>query len=254
MICHEAGLPKKALRAAQAILLILFCILTIAASQQPVADRVEDLIKKLQDKHPGPRAAAVAELAKIKDPRVVPLLLGALKDADSYVRGQTAAALGDIADKRAVQPLITALKDDDYMYVRQESAKALGKIKDASAVQPLINALNDETPEVREEAAKALIGIGAPAKELLDHALKKGDLRVVADSYYLFISIGKPASKAALIDALQKYGTKRMAVDFIACGNTQLKEAGQKWAESHGYKIGGQAGSMNGPKWKRFSD
>jgi HEAT repeat protein len=252
MIYHKIMPRGKALKAIRVVLLIFFCILTTAASQQPVADRVESLIKKFQSKHSGDRAEAVRELARIKDARVVPLLIGALKDADSYVRGQTAAALGDTGDKRAVQPLITVLKDDDYMYVRQESAKALGKIKDGSAVQPLINALNDETPDVREEAAKALIGIGAPAKETLDRALKQGDLKVVADAYYFLISVGEPASEATLIGALHKYGNKRMATDFVNCGNVQLKEAAQQWARSHGYKLGDGAGALDSPKWKRF--
>jgi len=252
MIRHKIRPSNGAFRAAQVILLIFLCVLTIAASQQPAVDKVETLIKKLQSKHPGARADAVAELSKIKDARVLPSLIGALKDADSYVRGQTAAALGDIGDKRAVQPLITVLKDDDYMYVRQESAKALGKIKDGSAVDPLINALNDETTDVREEAAKALLGIGAPAKEKLDRALKQEDLRVVADAYYFFISVGEPSSEATLIRALHKYGSKKMATDFIDCGNMQLKEAGQRWAQSHGYKNGQPAGPMDGPKWKRL--
>jgi HEAT repeat protein len=252
MTYHKIMLPSKALKAIQVILLIFLFILTTAASQQPAADKVESLIKKFQSKHPNDRAEAVTQLARIKDARVVPLLIGALKDADSYVRGQTAAALGDTGDKRAVQPLITVLKDDDYMYVRQESAKALGKIKDSSAVRPLINALNDETPDVREEAAKALIGIGAPAKETLDRALKKGNLKVIAAAYYFFISVGETESEAALIGALHKYGNKRMAGDFANCGNMQLKEAAQQWAQSHGYKIGERAGSPDGPKWKRF--
>jgi HEAT repeat protein len=254
MIYHKIMLPNRTLKATQIMLLVFFCVLTTAASQQTAADRMDSLIKKLQSKHSGDRAEAVAQLAKIKDARVVPLLIGALKDADSYVRGQTAAALGDTGDKRAVQPLITVLKDDDYMYVRQESAKALGKIKDGSAVQPLINALNDETPDVREEAAKALIGIGAPAKETLDRALKQGDLKVVADAYYFFISVGEPGSEAALIGALHKYGNKRMATDFVNCGNMQLKEAAQQWAQSHGYKIGDGSGAPDSPKWKRFKD
>jgi HEAT repeat protein len=252
MIYHKIMPPNKGLKAIQVLLLIFFCILTTAASQQPAADRVESLIKKFQSKRPNDRAEAVTQLARIKDARVVPLLIGALKDANSYVRGQTAAALGDTGDKRAVQPLITVLKDDDYMYVRHESAKALGKIKDGSAVQPLINALNDETPDVREEAAKALIEIGAPARETLDRALKQGNLKAVADAYYFLISIGEPRSEVALIGALHKYGNKRMATDFINCGNMRLKEAGQKWAQSHGYKLGGGAGALDSPKWKRF--
>ncbi len=243
---------SEAVKATRIILLIFLCSLTLAASQQNTEDRIAGLIKKLESKHPSTRAQTVIELGKIKDARVIAPLINTLKDKDSYVRGQAAAVLGEIGDKRAVQPLITVLKDDDYLYVRQESAKALGKIKDSSAVQPLINALNDESPDVREEAAKALIGIGTPASETLNRALKENDLKVVADAYYFFISIGEPGSEAALIGALNKYGSKRMALDFINCGNIQLKEAAYKWAESHGRKIEERAGSTDGPRWKSF--
>jgi hypothetical protein len=41
-------------------------------------------------------------------------------------------------------------------------------------------------------------------------------------------------------------------MDFLSCGNIKLKEAGQEWAKSHGYKIRGSTGSPDGPKWKRF--
>jgi HEAT repeat protein len=252
MVCHKVTEMNKALKATQIMLLILFCILTTAASEQNAGDRIDSLIKKMQSKHANVRAGTVAELARIKDPRVMMPLIAALKDANSYVRGQAASALGDIGDKRAVQPLITVLRDDDYLYVRQESAKALGKIKDSSAVQPLMKALNDESPDVREEAAKALIGIGAPANEILNRALTENDLKAVAGAYYFFISVGEPASEAALIEALNKYGSKRMAMDFVNCGNIKLKEAAYKWAESRGYKIGDGSGSRDSPKWKRF--
>jgi len=254
MAHHNVMGPNKALKATQVILLIFFCILTTAASQQNAGDRIDSLIKKLQSKHPNTRAQTVIELGKIKDARVMTPLISALKDKDSYVRGQAASVLGEIGDKRAVQPLITVMKDDEYLYVRQESAKALGKIKDDRAVKPLINALSDESPDVREEAAEALIGIGAPANETLNRALKENDLKVVADAYYLFISIGEPGSEAALIGALSKYGNKRMALDFISCGNAQLKEAAYKWAESHGYRIEEHMGTSDGPKWKRFKN
>jgi HEAT repeat protein len=252
MVRHQVMGLDKALKATQITLLILFCILTAAASEQNAGDRIDSLIKKMQSKRANVRSGTVAELGKIKDPRVVTPLIAALKDADSYVRGQAASTLGEIGDRRAVQPLITVLRDDDYLYVRQESAKALGKIKDSSAVHPLIKALNDESPDVREEAAKALIGIGPPANEILNRALKENDVRVVADAYYFFIFTGEPESEAALIGALNKYGSKRMALDFVNCGNMKLKEAAYKWAESRGYKIGEHPGSTDGPKWKKF--
>jgi len=243
---------NKSFKATQIILLIFFYMLTIAASQQKAEDKVDSLIKKLQSNNRNTRAHAVIELGKIKDARVITPLINALKDTDSYVRGQAAWSLGEIKDTHAVQPLITVLKDDDYVHIRMESARALGKIKDSRAVQPLITTLNDESPDIREEAVKALIEIGAPVAEQLKHAVKENDLKTVADAYYYFISIGEPGIESMLIRALDKYGNKRMAMDFIYCENIQLKEAAYKWAKSHGYKIEEDISIINGPKWKRF--
>ena len=252
MIHHKITGLDKALKTSQIIILIFFFMLTMAASQQNTEDKVDSLIKKLQSKNSHTRAQTIIALGKLKDARVITPLINALNDTDSYVRGQAVWALGEIKDTRAVQPLITVLKDDDYLYVRQESAKGLGKIKDRRAVQPLINALNDECSDVREEAVKALIEIGAPVSEQLNHALNEKDLKAVADAYYLIISVGEPGTEDMLIGALHTYGNKRMAMDFINCGNMQLKEAAYKWAKSHSYKIEEDIGARGGPKWERF--
>jgi len=253
MIHHKITGLNKTLKMTQVILLIFFFMLTIAASQQNAEDKVDSLIKKLQSKNRHTRAQTVIALGKLKDARAITPLINALNDTDSYVRGQAAWALGEIKDTSAVQPLITVLKDD-YLYVRQESAKGLGKIKDRRAVQPLINALNDEYPDVREEAVKALIEIGAPVSEQLNNALKEKDLRAIADAYYFIISVGEPGTEDMLIGALHTYGNNRMAMDFLNCGNMQLKEAAYKWAKSHSYKIEEDTGARDGPKWRRFKN
>jgi HEAT repeat protein len=251
MAHHKIIGPKKAVKAIQIILILFFFLLTIAASQQNAEDKVGGLIKKMQSKNAHIRAKTVIALGKIKDTRVIPLLINALQDKDSYVRGQAAWSLGEIKDPHAVQPLITVLTDD-YVYVRQESARALGKLKDSRAVPALITALNDENPDVREEAVKALIEIGAPVTERLNHALKENDLKTVADVYYYFISIGEPDMEAILINMLYKHGNKRMVMDLIGCGNMQLKDAAYQWAKSHGYRIKEDIDIINGPKWGRF--
>jgi HEAT repeat protein len=252
MIHHKITGPDKALKTSRIILLIFFFMLTMAASQQNIEDKTDGLIKKLQSKNRHTRVQTVIALGKLKDARVITPLINALNDTDSYVRGQAAWALGELKDTRAVQPLINVLKNDVYLYVRLESARGLGKIKDSRAVQALINALNDENSDVREEAVKALIEIGAPVSEQVNHALKEKDLRAVADAYYFIISVGEPGAEEMLIGALHKYGNKSMAMDFINCGNMQLKEAAYKWAKSHGYKIEKDTGTKNSPQWQRF--
>jgi HEAT repeats len=252
MLNHKCIGQDKSVAAGEIIVLIFFCVLLAAGSQSIPEDKVNSLIKKLQSKTPHTRVEAVKELGKIKDPRTVPSLINALKDTDAYVRGQAAWILGEMKDVRAVQPLLTILKEDDYLYVRQESLKALGKIKDVRAVQPLMDALKDENPEISEEAATALIGIGAPATEPLNRALKEHNLRVVADTYYFLICLGEPGTETILVDALNKYGTKRMSMDFINCGNIQLKEAAKQWSEKHNYKMKEGIEAGHGPKWEKF--
>jgi hypothetical protein len=49
--------------------------------------------------------------------------------------------------------------------------------------------------------------------------------------------------------ALNKYGSKEMAEDFLNCGNSLLDEAGREWANTHGYYIESKPDSGSGPKW-----
>jgi HEAT repeat protein len=86
-----------------------------------------------------------------------------LEDADSYVRGSAANALGQIGDRLAVEPLAKALLDTDTVpNVRGSAATALGQIGDRLAVEPLAKALldTDTAPNVRGSAANALGQIG----------------------------------------------------------------------------------------------
>jgi hypothetical protein len=85
----------------------------------------------------------------------IQVLVEALKDKDSVVRGIAAEALGKLKDPRAVEPLIGALKDEDW-YVRKSAAEALGELRDPRAVEPLIKALKDKDRNVRASAANAL--------------------------------------------------------------------------------------------------
>jgi hypothetical protein len=141
---------------------------------------------------------AASWLGKIKDPRAVEPLIAALKDTDSRVRFNAAAALvktgvpaveplieamrplvaapnspANINNLKmveaglvrigtpAVEPLIAALKDPDSN-VRVMAADALGKIKDPRAVEPLIAALKDSDSNVRQMAARTLGEIKDP--------------------------------------------------------------------------------------------
>lgn len=87
----------------------------------------------------------------------------------------------------------------------------------------------------------------------MNKALKENNIKAVADAYYFYICMGETGTEPVLIEALRKYGIKRMAADFMHCGNIQLKEAASQWAESHGSKISEQTEPGKGPIWGRCS-
>jgi hypothetical protein len=64
--------------------------------------------------------------------------------------------------------------------------------------------------------------------------------------------LGSSGSEEFLIDALDEFGSIAMAEDFLNSGNDQLKDAGERWADEHDYRVttewGGFGGSSN-PAW-----
>ncbi len=91
--------------------------------------------------------------------KAVPALLVALNRDD--IATTVAAALGNIADKRAVAPLISSLARPAE--IAAAAASALGKLADQRAVMPLINALHSDTEWVAEAAGLALTQLGKPS-------------------------------------------------------------------------------------------
>ena len=78
----------------------------------------------------------------------------------------------------------------------------------------------------------------------------KEDLRAIRRSYKELILIGNPNTEDLLIKALNEYGYKNMAEDYLNCGNPKLEEAARKWAYKHGYKVVPLFGrSYSGPVW-----
>ena len=135
--------------------------------------KVEKLIKQLQDQNVDVRMNTVRALGKIGTPEAIkaaedaiPFLIQQLQnDQDKWVRMLAAMALGAVGEgtKDAVPDLIQALQDQDVS-VRYYAAYALGKIGEGAvnAVPTLIQAFQDPHATVRQGAAEALEKIGTP--------------------------------------------------------------------------------------------
>jgi hypothetical protein len=80
-------------------------------------------------------------------------------------------------------------------------------------------------------------------------ALNDADLEIIAGAYRFFILIGEAGSEALLIKALDQYGSRQMAEDFLNCGNSLLEQAAREWAGDHGYTITQGSKGVPGPHW-----
>lgn len=99
--------------------------------------------------------SAIIALGKLKDPRSVQVLYGALKLGNPLITVQAAVALAAIGNEEAVAALIQALDAADFI-IRADAAYALGGIGDQSLIPVLTKACSDPHERVQAEAKKAL--------------------------------------------------------------------------------------------------
>ncbi len=101
-------------------------------------------IEAMKSEYPDVRIFAAKELAKMKDPAIVDVLINAISDEREEVRIEVVQTLGEIGDERAVKPLIGTL-DDESPVVREKAARALGKLGKSEAEESLISSLQNNT-------------------------------------------------------------------------------------------------------------
>jgi len=132
-------------------------------------DEIFDIVeKRLHSSSYPDRRDAVEELGKISDVKVVPFLVRALKDEDTFIRRAAARALGNLGYEDAVEPLVNRLHDESD-FIREAVSEALVKLGGFS-VAPLIGALGDTEKYVQEAAATVLkeLGEGETAQVVTD--------------------------------------------------------------------------------------
>jgi rRNA processing protein Krr1/Pno1 len=126
------------------------------------------LIESLKDEDVDVRLAAAQALGKLQCVAAVRALVRRLEDDDEDpdVCANSALALGAIGDEGAIQPLIDHLEHEDR-FVRGDSAAALGELKAREAVAALSKLMrNDPISDVREAATRALCAIGGKDADL----------------------------------------------------------------------------------------
>ncbi|SVB94124.1 uncharacterized protein METZ01_LOCUS246978, partial [marine metagenome] len=158
------------------------------------------LIKALNDKDTQVSAHALTAITQLgpNAKPAVPHLINNLKDKQAQVRFRSAYALGQVGPE-AVGPLIEALKSESPDQ-RAGTAMALAWIgPDAlAAIDGLIQVLGDPDSRVRDEAVRALGGMGRESVESVSIALSTGDDDVKCSALQIFAKIGPDAQEEVL--------------------------------------------------------
>ncbi|MBI2300786.1 MAG: HEAT repeat domain-containing protein [Armatimonadetes bacterium] len=126
----------------------------VALGRMKTPRAIDSLIGALGAKEGEVRLACRDALVAIGTDAVEPLI-GALTNADPFTRRHSAEALGEIADKRSAEPLMACV-GDQHRLVRLAAAYAVGKVKQPVATPLLISRLADPDREMREAAAVSL--------------------------------------------------------------------------------------------------
>ncbi len=128
--------------------------------------KIKGLLKALHHEDPDIRGQAAAALGRLGDRRAVEPLTAALADGAGAVTVEAARALGNISDPRATDPLLEAMQKPAERWSsrfiderRVAAAEALGRIGDQDAVEALVACLDEDSP-VRTPAAGALHRLG----------------------------------------------------------------------------------------------
>lgn len=133
----------------------------------------DPILNALTDKNPSIREAAAASLKQIgklskgccKETQIVPNLVKALEDDHPGVRREAAKALAYYKDERAVDSLMKKLQDKDP-WVKLDAVFALGELKALKVVDLSLDLLEDDSDWrnkfVQQECIIALRKIGSP--------------------------------------------------------------------------------------------
>jgi HEAT repeat protein len=124
--------------------------------------------------------AAANALAKMQNPRAVPILIKLLGSPKENIRWASADALGGLGVADAVKPLATVALKDQNPQIREVALASLSKIGDPSALDTLVDALSDKEKRVADQALRSLTQVADTHAALYASAL---DRLVTARSY-----------------------------------------------------------------------
>lgn len=152
---------------------------------------------------------AIHGLTKNASPKVIPPLITLIGDSEEEVRKEAIVALGKIKTENIDELLIKALNSEDR-FVKLGVVNLLGERKVSQSVDALVNLLGNEDLRLNLLICNTLSSLSTPKSliPLLDHSIKEGDL---SNRYLLCIqkmneSIISPLIDVYLRDVTNQYG------------------------------------------------
>lgn len=123
----------------------------LAALERPESKDL--LLRALRDSHSEVRGVAAWSLKAYRDPAVVAVLRGVLRDENDRVRAAAAWALSSIGDKSVLPEIMKMAQEDPAPVARFRAVWGLAFFRDRTALPVAIRALTDINTSVRERAA-----------------------------------------------------------------------------------------------------
>ncbi len=160
---------------------------------------IETIIHALQA---GNRPVALQAFAAAGAAALEPLIDLLHHSEDLRLRSVLAAFFDEVDDPRIVPALLYTLEHDDNGDVQLAAIRVLARHPDARAVEPLIAELKHQSPEIREEATRALGEIGAAlgssrVGEALAGALQDSDWGTRQSAAEMLIGLNAEAAEKA---------------------------------------------------------
>ncbi len=130
---------------------------TAATTLRLVGEPAIDALVEAMDGFDASRRYSVVEiLASIRNPKIVPILITALRDPDRDVVIRAISALTMVGDKTAIVPLLDCISHPDIM-VATRAVSAVGRLMDNRVLEGLVAALiDDERDLVRTMVLRTL--------------------------------------------------------------------------------------------------
>ncbi len=108
----------------------------------------------------GTRRLAAATLGELRARDALGDLLAAMSDTDDELVARAARAVGRIGDSSSTRALVELVSGGRPWFVRVAAASGLGGLDDPAAAPALVEALGAQNWDLRNAAARSLVGMG----------------------------------------------------------------------------------------------